>query len=204
MNDNEIKTENSGYNSGMIVGSNSGTINNVYSINKAVKLPSHIANIIKKIADCDIYSENNDSVENNKEYIVEEKIKYNSLCVYNDIIKQQSVYYNICDKCLNIYDNTNANGKNIIFQRVKSIYLLAKGRALSEVKQSDKTESDKTEIEVIREKSDYIIENVKKEIFEKCEKHVNEGESDEESVELAIECFICYCFIECKILERPK
>ena len=32
MNDNEIKTENSGYNSGMIVGINSGTINNVYRL----------------------------------------------------------------------------------------------------------------------------------------------------------------------------
>ena len=61
--------------------------------------------------------------------------------------------------------------------------------------------SEKAEMDIVRENSDNIIDMVKGRIH-KCVIDSHELMLMED-MELGIACFTCYCFMECKILEKP-
>lgn len=64
-------------------------------------------------------------------------------------------------------------------------------------------DSGKEDIDIIRQNSDKIIDMVQDKIFETV-KAANEIDIMYiEDMELGVTCFTCYCFMECKILEKP-
>ena len=66
-----------------------------------------------------------------------------------------------------------------------------------------KTEMSPEDIDIIRQNSDKIIDMVQDKIFETV-KAANEIDIMYiEDMELGVTCFTCYCFMECKILEKP-
>jgi len=77
-------------------------------------------------------------------------------------------------------------------------YLHAKGQVLSENKESGKNEMD-----IVRENSDRIIDMVKDQILRVVQESGEMETTYQEDMELGIACFTCYCFMECKILEKP-
>ena len=92
---NEFKTENSGENQGVIVGHNSGNIN--VSIQKVVKIPSLIATVVKTLGEMCVQDYFSDNTDNLQEYRPDEKIEYNCVVKYKEIIKDFSAYYSICE-----------------------------------------------------------------------------------------------------------
>lgn len=115
-----------------------------------------------------------------------------------DIIKEFAAYYLTCDKYLNAYDDSNIRGKAKILRCVHTWYLYARGRIMLEYK-----DTEKSEMEIIRANSDRIIDMVKERILQVVQ---SSGEMDsiyQEDLDLGIACFTCYCFMECKILEKP-
>lgn len=193
---NDYKVENSGDNQGLIIGQNTGNI--TVSLQKAVKIPSLISTVVKSLGVVCSTEDFQTSNANPQEFKPDEKIEYNCVIRYRDIIKEFSAYYSICEKYLNAYDDSNIRGKAKILRCVHLWYLDAKGEVLAENK-----DSDKSEIELVRQNSDRIIEVVKNKIYQTVE---NSNEIDTmyiEDLELGIACFTCFCFMECKILEKP-
>lgn len=193
---NEFKTENSGENQGIIVGHNSGNIN--VSIQKAVKIPSLIATVVKTLGGVCVQDYSSDNTDNFQEYRPDEKIEYNCVVKYKEIIRNFSVYYSICESHLNVYDDSNISGKAKILNCVYLWYLQAKGEIVSENKQTGKSD-----IEIVRENSDRIIDMVKIKILDAVMRAKELDTMYMEDIELGIECFTCFCFMECKILEKP-
>ncbi len=196
MTNNEFRIENSGDNQGIIVGQNTGTIN--ISIKRVVKIPSLISTVVKSLGEICSQDEYNENVDNLQEYRPDEKIEYNCVIKYKEIINDFSAYYAVCDNHLNVYDDSNIRGKAKILKCVRLWYLQAKGEIVAE-----NIQSGRSEIEIVRQNSDRIIDMVKSRIYDAV---VGAKEFDTmymEDIELGIECFTCFCFMECKILERP-
>lgn len=194
---NEYIAENSGENAGLIVGHNSGDIH--VTLQQAVKIPSLISSVVRTLGDiCSLY-DIDENANDFHEYKPDEKIEYNSVVKYREIIKEFATYYSVCDRHLNIYDDSNIRGKAKILKCVHIWYLRAKGEILAE-----NTKSNKTEMEIVRENADRIIDMVKTKIYEAITGAKELDNIYAEDIEVGIECFTCFCFMECKILEKPK
>lgn len=68
---------------------------------------------------------------------------------------------------------------------------------------SENRESGESEINIIRKNADRIIDMVNDKIYDVVVNSKGVEEADREGIELGISCFTCYCFMECKILEKP-
>ena len=112
----EYKIENSGYNQGIMVGNNEGEIN--VTLQQAVKMPSLISTVVVALGNVcssmEMPSGNNDYCE----YKPDDKIEYNCVIKYKDIIKYYSAYHSTCEKHLNAYDDSNIRGKAKILRCV--------------------------------------------------------------------------------------
>ena len=183
-------------NQGVIVNENSGNI--TLSLNNAVRIPSLISKVVQVLGDLCSEEDGDDLTPDFQQYKPEEKIEYNSVIKYKDIIKKFSAYYYSCNQYLNIYDNSNMRGKTKILRCVHMWYLEAKGEVLLENRGTEETE-----IDIIRRNSDRIIDMVKERISKVVMNAEKIEEADIEGIELGIACFTCYCFMECKILEKP-
>ena len=186
---------NSGHNTGLMVGNNSGEIN--VTIQSVVKMPSLISNLVKLLGNACVEEECSMGEINTQEFRPDDKIEYNGVVIYKEIIKEFAAYYSICEGYLNAYDDSNMRGKAKILKCVHMWYLHAKGQVLSENRNSSKKE-----IDIVRANSDRIIDMVKEEIL-KIVQASGTMDTYHEDLELGIACFTCYCFMECKILERP-
>ena len=74
----------------------------------------------------------------------------------------------------------------------------AKGEIIAE-----NIQTGKSYIEIVRKNSDRIIDMVKIKIRDAVMGAKEFDTMYVEDIELGIECFTCFCFMECKILERP-
>lgn len=155
----EYKVDNSGDNQGVIVGQNTGTIN--LSIQNAIKIPSLISTVVQALGIACATEDISSKIGTPKEYKPDEKIEYNCVIRYKYVIKEFATYYSTCESYLNAYDDSNIRGKARILKCVHLWYLDAKGEILAENK-----DKDKSDIEVIRQNSDRIIDMVKDRIFE--------------------------------------
>lgn len=191
----EYKIENSGYNQGIMVGNNDGNINVI--LQEAVKLPSLISTVVAALGDVCSNTEVPLGKNDYRQYKPDDKIEYNCVIKYKDIIKHYSAYHTICEKHLNVYDDSNIRGKAKILGCVYEWYMEAKGDILLRNR-----DSKKAEIDIIRENSDDIIDMVKERILRAV---VDSHESMyREDMVQGIACFTCFCFMECKILEKPS
>lgn len=196
------KTENEsllnieGNNSGVAVGTNYGVINNYYTQSYS-KMPSLIANIVKAMADFDVGTMDAEMTVG-ATFKPDEKIDYNCVIKYKDIIKDYSTYFYQCEETINIFDDSNIGSKSKILSCVKMWYLKAKGELLKKTK-----DIFPSEIDAIKAYSDDLIDCVLNKISSVAIEYAGERTNLEE-VELGALCFTCYCFMECKILEKPQ
>lgn len=191
---NDYNIDNSGNNEGIIIGENKGNV--AISIQKAVRIPSLIATIVKSLGG--VCSDDEGRSDVPKEFKPDEKITYNRVIKYRDIIKNFATFYNVCEEYLNAYDDSNIRGKAKILNCVHLWYLDVKGDLLLENK-----DSGKSDIEIIQENSDRLITNVRDKIYETVEKSQIVDEIYIEDMNLGVTCFTCYCFMKCKVLEKP-
>ncbi len=197
---NDYKIDNSGNNQGLIVAENKGSIQ--VSIKKIERIPSCVSIIVKSLGEVCL----NDDIEKIfnlkklqlKEFKPDEKIEYNCVVKYKDIIRCFSSYHPVCERYLNAYDDSNMRGKSKILNYVYLNYLEAKGIVLLENK-----DSDKKDIDIIRQNSDRLIDMVQNDILEIVKANNEIDVMYIEDIKLGVTCFICYCFMECKILEKP-
>ena len=105
----KYSVQNSGENFGVMVGSNNGGM--YVNLQKAVKIPSLISNLVKLLGNACIEEEYSASETNTQEFKPDDKIEYNGVIVYREIIKEFAAYYLTCDSYLNAYDDAHIRGK---------------------------------------------------------------------------------------------
>lgn len=193
---NQNSIESSGTNNGVMVASNSGVIN--LNCENIVRIPSIISCIVKAMADLEAPDVKSGDAINLKPYKPEEKIEYNHVIKYKDIIKEYAGYYTYCNETMDIYDNSNLGAKNKILRLVYNWYLEAKGELIR-----NNQNTKMSDIEIIRANSDQLIDSVKSKIYDISIKYSTVYNTCIEDIELGVRCFTCFCFMECKILEKP-
>lgn len=194
MKGNSYKIDNNGCNEGVIIAQNSGNVD--ISIQKAVKIPSLIATIVKTLGDACFNDDGQSTIP--QEFKPDEKIEYNCVIKYREIINNFATFYNVCEDYLNAYDDSNIRGKAKILNCVHLWYMDVKGDIRLENKNAGKSD-----LEIIRENSDRIIEAVRDRIRSTVENSDLIEKLYIEDIELGVTCFTCFCFMKCKILEKP-
>jgi hypothetical protein len=194
---NRVGVENKGTNNGSMVGINYGTIINNLTTSK--KLPSLIMNIVKSLSSACIECDPDDDIKDLQPFDTEEKINYNCVIQYREIIEMYSTYYTICDNIMNILDNSNSGSKEKILFCVLTWYRQSKGRVILSLK-----DSGDTTIQIVRNNSDFIFETVMEKINQELSNSDNFSDASIEELTIGLMCFTCYCFMKCKILEKPK
>lgn len=193
------KIENSGENLGTIAGCINGDVYNNCTINNPIRKvpPSIINKLIEQLAEISADCEDEHIGE---PFEIDEKITYNNLIVYKYVLDEiyASAWYN-CESAIRILDNNKYGSKNKVLQRVNTSYLQAKGEIIAQYRQSNKSD-----IEIIRENADTLIKMVADEL----EQHILRAYRDEqifdEDIMIGIIYIVCYAFGECKILEKPR
>lgn len=193
-NEKDISLENSGSNSGVIVAQHNGPM--ILHLQNSVKIPSHLATIVKTLGLVCAVPES-DNPQTFSVFRPEDKLAYNCVIQYREIINEYAIYYTHSDNAMNLYDNSNIGSKNRILLWVKTCYLECKGELMKSKK------ADESEIELVRKNADYIINKVAQRIKETILQSADCTNINHEDLELGVYCFICYCFMKCKILEKP-
>ena len=159
---------------------------------------SVMANILKAMLDQGSFSENNENISLTP-YDICAKIEYNHIVKYKELFDNCATYYSICYKIVNTLDNERVGSKQTILDSILNKYLLIKGNFIKQ--HSNLGVSDKT---IVQAHSDDILDAIFSFYNNEAQKYsVLSGYSYEE-IELNIQAFLTYCFIECKILERPQ
>lgn len=204
------KIDNQGMNTGIISGSVNAskiTINNntIDFEKKKRRSYSLIPELIKKLAELtNLPEEEMDKLykvtdDDTKAYGITKKINYNHVIKYKNIINEYSQYCDICKEALNIIDNNNIGSKAKILRSISILYEQCKGDLILQYKKSKMKE-----IDIIRENADKIIDNIKNILEQRIILDDQSQNISMEDIDIGLVRIICYLFVECKILEKPR
>lgn len=129
-------------------------------------------------------------------YDLEEKITYNNVQTFKEILDEYGQFGPQIDGIYDEYDNDKPGFKNSVFKYFKTKYLLKKQQLHSQSPTTDV-------IQVVRENADKIIRDIYEE-FKADLKASNNLTLSMEEVEACALAVTCHAFIQCKILEKPK
>lgn len=203
--------DNKGENQGVMANEIHGHVDNSRTYNvilpereKQRKLPSLIPQIVEALADLTVLPEDEIdkiykvNIEDLTSYDIPKKITHNNLIQYKDVIEEYSQYGRICEEAFNIVDNSMMGAKGKILRDIRHLYRNFKGQLLRQ-NQDSKLE----EIDIIRKNADLIIDMIKDELEKRilADSNTNILVEDLEDGLIRI---LCYSFVECKILEKPR
>lgn len=199
---------NNGNNNGLQVVENNGQIivnNNIVKNNS--ETISILSKLIKNILNTQDISRESTYKKDLIPYDILEKIDYNIVIIYKQIFEKYKNYYWICDKILNtIDDNGSFSEKKIFLNYLNDLYIEIIGNFMKdEIKKIQEKKGRippiKQNIQIIKEKilADEIVKKIRDSL-----KNILNDELLEEEKNFGINILICYGFIECKILEKPK
>ena len=160
----------------------------------ADKLSSLLAQVLPSIAAI-VFGEEvavNDTVP----YEIDDKIEYNNVKSYKEIIAAYGMYGVKIDELYNEYNNARPGFRKRVLSYFSTKYRLAKETVCSLAPDTDP-------LIAVRASADKIIRTV----FEKFKfdlmnsKDLNISMEEVETCALAV---VCHAFIECKILEKPS
>jgi len=151
--------------------------------------PSMLKNVIYAISEMDFIPNNDMPVLN--EYDLNEKLLFNKLKINAEIIKEYRVYQSKLN-CL--YDTLTSQGsikKEKLLENIKLTYLFIKGKYI---------EGSINALDVIRENSDKIFDDVYNLLFDK----LTGNNLYDEDICIGLRIILVDAFMRCKILEEPK
>lgn len=189
--------ENKGINYGAFAEHINGPVHIYNTIEAKKKLHSLMPKFIEIFAQMSLIDNPSNDSGVPLSYRIEDKIKHNQLSKYKSLVDDYGNYYTICKSAFKALDNIMIYSKERILRSISEKYKAEK-RLL--VNYNSKDISD---IELIRENSDYIIDQIIYKIKEEVMINCNEENIVLEDIEFCLPVFLCYAFVECKILERP-
>lgn len=192
----------SGENSGIVAKDIYGDVN-VYHEKEKNRGYSIIPLVIEKLSEItnideeDLERQFRVNVSELKEYKIPDKIEYNKVIVYKEIIDEYCEYSSICEYAFNTLDNNNIGIKRRILEYIKLLYRKEKGNLL-------RKNPNLQPMDIIRENSDYIIELITSRLTQEILLDKKGMTLIREDIYIALSRIICYAFIKCKILEKPR
>lgn len=196
----QLVNSNSGTNSGVIASEINGAIN-INVGDNIKKLPSIMPKFIEILAELVDEDEDHLILKDKKNiydiYDIDGKVNYNNLFRYKDIVDDYGEYYHVCNTALDNVNLAYRSGKKKILRDISEMYKCEKRALLEGCNKREDIQG------IIKENSDSIIDNIRKELIEKIRISYNEENLLEEDLNYCASIFVCYCFVECKILERP-
>jgi hypothetical protein len=179
-----------------------GDINNikiekmVLSVKGIVNKPIKIAKVISQLSK-EINTEIPDDYSAIGYYKIEDKITYNNVIKYKEVIDRfgffGAIIENVCDKL----DTDVPNSKSRMFEYIKLLYIQEKSILCNNL-------SKEEGMEVIRKNADEIIDIVKDKLFELVKQSSILKDIEFEDIEISLVIIITIAFINCKILEKPE
>ena len=152
-----------------------------------------LADVIKKISSTDI--DNTDKNDSTTPFKIEEKIEYNKVIKYKNIIEEYRIYQGKINSIYSEIESQGSSHKIYLLKKIKTIYFIAKGKVLKE----------NNSINNIRNYADTLIEEVKNSLWKIWEESKNIDENLQwEVIEFCLDIIIVDAFIRCNILEQPK
>lgn len=171
---------------------NNNTVTAIFNQNVS-NISSALATLLPSIAKITIseVSSRNDT----KSYNIEDKIEYNNIHSFKEILEEYGQYGYKIDALYEEYDNNFPGCTKSIFQYFRTKYLLKKEKLISQ-------EPENTPITVIKKNADNILRDILMQFIEEI-KAVREVEINLEALESCALCVVCHALINCKILEKP-
>ena len=152
-----------------------------------------LADVIKKISSAD--NENRDTSYSATPFKIEEKIEYNNVIKYKNIIEEYRIYQGKINSIYSEIESQGSSHKIYLLKKIKTIYFIAKVKVLKE----------NNSINNIRNYADTLIDEVKNSLWNIWEKSENIDENLQwEVIEFCLDIIIVDAFIRCNILEQPK
>lgn len=162
------------------------------------KLPSSIALVIPKLSKA---IEELDLVKGSRKkvnvYDISHKIDFNNLKMYKPLVEKYGYYRTAVESAYDVLDSEDPGVKNRILRFVNLQYDLQRSEILS------KYDKGKDTMEIIRDNSDQIMDNVR-ETIKKIVTSTETPIKDIEELDFCLMTVVCHAFIGCKILEEPK
>lgn len=177
------------------VGTVQGNLN-VYN-SPIVSRPGTIARLVSKICD-HVAHEPIDSSKDYTQYEIDNKLDHNNVIEYRWLIEEYGEYCYMIDNAYNAVSEENPLAKDKTLKFIKRTYKQKLGKVLREY-----GSEDKSDIEIIREYSDIIIELVITDLEELLLNSENCPDDDIEQLKTAIKNISGHAFVECSILEKP-
>ncbi|HHF7348579.1 TPA: ABC-three component system protein [Legionella feeleii] len=177
-----------------IVQTADGNDNVMIAFNENVSnISSILATVLPDIAR--ITNDDGFSVNDLKPYDISNKIEYNNVKAFKEILNEYGQYGNKIDGLYQEFDNNSPGFIKSISRYFKSKYLIVKAQFQIEL-------PDLTIIEVIQKNSDKILRTILDEFINDLKSSKDLTINIEELQTCAL-CVICHALINCKILEKP-
>lgn len=189
-------------NSGIIANTVNGGIH--LNIEKRKRIPSLLPKFIEVLTNLYQNStlDRETEILNTQPYTIEEKIDYNDIILYREIIEEYYIYYPICESSFESLRHIDENSKKKILTDINEIY---RGIKLEYMDQCSKFENPLEEIKkLIRKNADNIIKKVQDKIKSRIVNSYDGEAFNEQDLVICLNIFVCYALGECKILERPE
>jgi len=159
------------------------------------KLPSYLSQVIFHL-DKSIGVNVEFKYPDRKLYEIEEKIKYNSVKKYKDIISEWGIYGAVIDDIYETLDNEKPNSKEKFLLNINLIYKNILGEYV-------KLNQSLSKANILENCSDDIIDSVLQKLESNFYKSAINGNLHVEDIQLCLTVIVCKAFIDCKILEVP-
>lgn len=159
------------------------------------KLPSYLSQVIYYL-DKSIGTNVNFEYPDKTLYEIEEKIKYNHVKKYAEIISEWGVYGAIIDDIYNTLDDEKPNSKEKFLLSINLTYKKILGNYISKNKGKSKSK-------ILETFSDSIIDDVLSKLEVDIMKSEVTSELTIEDIQICLTVIVCKAFIDCKILEVP-
>lgn len=156
-------------------------------INEHIRNPSLLRLAINALSKTDF---ENDEVtsEDLLSFKISNKIEYNSITRNKALIEEYKIYYSKINSLYLELEKQGSFKKDNLLRNIKRIYLKVKGKYILD---------SKNELEILRENSDNIIEDIEEELQNLIDYEKNGNFSFEISI------IMVDAFMRCKILENP-
>ncbi|KTD65344.1 ABC-three component system protein [Legionella spiritensis] len=166
-----------------------------------VNYDMHVSNISSILAEAlpeiaKIVALQDDSVNDTKPYSVKDKIEYNNIKSFKEILQEYGQYGFKIDTLYEEYDNHTPGFIRSVFQYFRTKYLLKKEQLIS------LNENGEDPQLIIKRNSDNIIRDIFKQFVVEI-KTVKNIEINMEALDTCALCVVCHALINCKILEKP-
>ena len=158
-------------------------------------MPSYLSQVIYYL-DKSIGTNVNFEYPDKTLYEIEEKIKYNHVKKYAEIISEWGVYGAIIDDIYNTLDDEKPNSKEKFLLSINLTYKKILGNYISQNKGKSKSK-------ILEIFSDSIIDDVLFKLEVDIMKSEVTSELTIEDIQICLTVIVCKAFIDCKILEVP-